>query len=122
MKRFATAVAVTLMSIGVATAQAPNASSAGAADNTNSKSSPTFQGWLTDYSKANKGYISRQAYMDEMGRRWDAMDRDHRGLTMDQVNSMYGYAGSQPSPGMVKPQTNATNPTGTELKGQNSGK
>lgn len=108
-----------MLTLGTASAQqtAP-ATSAGAADNTNSRSSPTFQGWMSDYSKANKGYISRQAYMDEMGRRWDAMDRSRNGLTMDQVNSMYGYSGA--NPGMVKRQTNATNPTGTEPKGQNS--
>jgi len=125
MKRIAAALAATLLSIGIATAQTPNAattSSTGAADNTNSKSTPSMQTWMHDYSTRNKGYISRKAYMDEMGRRWDAMDRGSQGLTMDQINSMYGYAGSQPSPGMVKPQTNSTNPTGTELKGQNSGK
>ena len=125
MKQIAIAVAATLMSVGIAAAQAPNApatTSAGAADNSNSKSAPAFQSWMRDYSTKNKGYISRQAYMDEMGRRWDAMDRNRQGLTMDQINSMYGYEGAQPSPGMVKPQTNSTNPTGTELKGQNSGK
>jgi len=125
MKHIATAVAAAIMSIGIAAAQTPNAgttSSTGAADNTNSKSAPSVQSWMHDYSARNKGYISRQAYMDEMGRRWDTMDRNNQGLTTDQINSMYGYTGSQPSPGMVKPQTNATNPSGTELKGQNSGK
>ena len=76
---------------------------------------------MSDYSRTNHGYISRRAYMDEMGRRWDAMDRSQQGLTMDQIDSMYGYTNSQPSPGMVKRQTNATNPSGTEPKGQNSG-
>jgi hypothetical protein len=110
------------MSIGVAIAQTPGTptpSSTGAADNTNSKSAPTLQTWMSDYSRANKGYISRKAYMDEMGRRWDTMDRNNQGLTMDQINGMYGYSGA--TPGMVKGQTNATNPTGTEPKGQNSG-
>src|SRR5438445_1457872 len=105
------------MAIGVATAQTPNSattSSTGAADNTNSRSAPTLHTWMHDYSSRNKGYISRRAYMDEMGRRWDSMDRRHHGLTVDQIDSMYGYSNSQPSPGMVKPQTNATNPSGTE--------
>ncbi len=95
----------------------------GGADSSNSKTGPvaaSMQGWMTDYSKTNKGYISRQAYMDEMGRRWDAMDTSKQGLTTTQINSMYS-TGPGPSPGMVKRQTNSTNPTGTELKGQNSG-
>ena len=120
MKTAATAVCAALMSIGVAMAQTPGTpSSTGAADNSNSKSAPTLQTWMSDYSRTNKGYISRKAYMDEMGRRWDAMDRSNQGLTMDQINGMYGY--NAPSPGMVKGQTNATNPSGTEPKGQNSG-
>jgi len=116
------AVFAASMSIGIATAQTPNAATttaAGAADNSNSRSAPTMQSWMSDYSSSNKGYISRRAYMDEMGRRWDAMDRNQQGLTTDQINSMYGYG---PTPGAVKAQTNATNPSGTELKGQNSGK
>ena len=121
MNRGMLAICVALASVGVATAQpsAPMTNGVGAADSTNSKSAPTLQTWMSDYSTAHKGYISRQAYMDEMGRRWDAMDRNQRGLTVDEINSMYGY--SQPSPGMTHAQTNATNPSGTELKGQNSG-
>ena len=89
----------------------------GAADNTNSKSDPSYQDWLTTQSRANHGYISRRVYMDEMGRRWDALDREHRGLTRDQIDSMYGA----PSPGQVKANSSYTNPTGTEARGQNSG-
>lgn len=89
----------------------------GAADNTNSKSDPSYQDWLTTQSQANHGYISRRVYMDEMGRRWDTLDREHRGLTRDQIDSMYGA----PSPGEVKANSSSTNPTGTEPKGQNSG-
>lgn len=121
MKKVLVATAAALMSIGVACAQTPNAattSSTGAADNTNSKSAPTLQTWMSDYSRQNKGYISRKAYMDEMNRRWEAADRNNQGLTMDEINSMYGYG---PTPGAVKAQTNATNPSGTEPKGQNSG-
>jgi hypothetical protein len=118
VKRIATAVAATLLTIGVAAAQAPNASSSGTAESTNSKTSPTLQSWMSDYSRTNNGYISRRAYMDEMGRRWDAMDHNQQGLTVDQINSMYGPG---PTPGAVKAQTNRTNPTGTERKGQNSG-
>jgi hypothetical protein len=122
MKPTLTVVFAALMSTGVAmaqTANSPTPTGVGAADSTNSKSAPTLQTWMSDYSRANKGYISRKAYMDEMNRRWEAMDRNNQGLTMDQINSMYGY--TQPNPGMVHGQTNATNPSGTEPKGQNSG-
>ena len=93
----------------------------GAADNTNSRSAPgtpTFQNWMNDQSRTNQGYISREAYMQEAGRRWDQMDTSRRGLTADQINSLYGPS---PTPGQVNPPTNQTNPTGTEPKGQNSG-
>ena len=72
------------------------------ADNSNSKVAPgsSFSGWMTDYAKTNQGRISRDAYMQEAGRRWDAMDRDRQGLTTDQIGTIYGYppAGSMPSP------------------------
>ena len=122
MKHTLTAVCAALMSCGIAMAQTPNSptpTGVGAADSTNSKSAPTLQTWMSDYSTAHKGYISRKAYIDEMNRRWDAMDRNNQGLTVDQINSMYGYG--QPDPSRVRPQNNATNPTGNELKGQNSG-
>ena len=51
----------------------------------------SFSGWMTDYSKSHQGRISRQAYMDEAGRRWDAVDQNNQGLTSDQINGMYGY-------------------------------
>jgi len=50
----------------------------------------SFSGWMTDYSKANQGRISRQAYMDEAGRRWDSADKNNQGLTNAEINRMYG--------------------------------
>ena len=89
------------------------------ADNTNSKAGPavSYQDWLANQSQVNHGYITRQTYMDEMGRRWDVLDIEHRGLTADQINSMY----AAPSPGQVKANSPYTNPTGTEPRGENSG-
>jgi len=91
----------------------------GAADNTNSEIAPqgSYQDWLSEQSQTNHGYISRREYMDEMGRRWDRLDREHRGLTPDQIDSMY----EAPSPGEVKAPGPHSNPTGTEREGQNSG-
>ncbi|MEO6929161.1 MAG: hypothetical protein ABI190_08345 [Casimicrobiaceae bacterium] len=87
-------------------------------DNTNSRTAPHFNTWMHDYSKTNHGRISREAYMNEAGRRWDMMDAKHEGLTTDQINSMYGYG---PTPNRVNKGGKMTNPTGTELQGQNSG-
>jgi hypothetical protein len=100
------------LSVGTAHAQA---------DNTNSKTAPRFNTWMTDYSKANNGRISRQAYMDEAGKRWDAMDTSKQGLTETQINQMYGYNSGAATPAMVKRGNSGTNPTGTEPKGENSG-
>ena len=90
------------------------------ADNTNSKEAPavtSYQNWMHDSSAKKHGYISRQEYMDEMGRRWDAMDKDKRGLTTAQINSMY----ITPSHTTVQQGNSITNPTGTERKGQSGG-
>ena len=114
-KAFVSAAALSLL-LGVG-----NAHAQGAADDTNSMSGPvvSYQDWLTRQSQTEHGYISRRAYMDEMGRRWDARDTTRHGLTPAQINSMYGNPA--PSPGEVNPAGPNTNPTGTESRGQNSG-
>jgi len=63
--------------------QAPTSTARGAADNTNSKSGPgVADSWADKYASEHQGKISRQAYLDEMGRRFDAMDTSKRnGLT-----------------------------------------
>ena len=109
LKHTLVAVAVALCASGTAFAQA---------DNTNSRTDPSFHSWMHDYSRAHNERISREAYMAEAGRRWDMMDREHRGLTTQQIDSMYGTVAT---PNMVNGGSNRTNPTGTELKGQNSG-
>jgi hypothetical protein len=68
------------------------------ADNTNSKTSPAFGGWMTDWSMSNNGRISREAYMREQERRWDLADAQKRGLTVDEINRAYGYTWSTPTP------------------------
>jgi len=62
-----------------------------APDNNMTAEKNSFSGWMTDYSKAHDGRISRQAYMDESGRRWDAMDSSKQGLTAEQISGMYGH-------------------------------
>ena len=68
------------------------------ADNTNSKTSPALGNWMTDWSNANQGRISRDAYMREQERRWDMLDTQRRGLTVDEINRAYGYTWSTPTP------------------------
>lgn len=93
----------------------PTSTSRGAADNTNSRSGPgVADTWVTKYAAEHKGRISRQAYMDEMGRRfdtmdkakqggitrqayiddltrqWEAMDRNNQGLTPAEVSRLTG--------------------------------
>lgn len=67
-----------------------------------------FAGWLSDYQSKHQGRISRQAYIDEVNRRWDTVDRDKKGLTVDQINQTYGLgatgtAGVNPAPGNMGP-------------------
>lgn len=106
-----------------ATFAAVAASSAFAqADNSNSKVAPasSFSNWMMEHSKSNQGRISRDAYMQESGRRWDAMDQKREGLTSDQVNGLYGYQTSPSAPAgsnsmgspMSMPKDTMTAPTG----------
>ena len=52
-------------------------------------SSMSFQQWLNTQQGKR---ISRKAYMDEVSRRWDAMDRSNQGLTYDEITRTYGSA------------------------------
>jgi hypothetical protein len=54
----------------------------------------SFDRWATDWSAAHNGRITRDAYMEEMGRRWDAMDRNRQGLTPRELSAMTGKVDS----------------------------
>jgi len=98
-----------LTALAVATTMAFGASTAFAqADNTNSNIAPaqpnaaaSWPHWMNNYSTAHNGRISRQAYFDEMGRRWDAADARRQGLSVDEINRLYGPANSDPVTGAV---------------------
>jgi len=81
------------MSAG-AMAQSTGGDSSGAASGGqgggNTATSSTFQSWLNQHSGKK---ISRQAYLDEVSRRWDAADASKQGLTTDEINRMYWNAG-----------------------------
>lgn len=80
-----------------------------------STNSVTFDGWVNDTAAKNNGLVSRDVYLDEMGRRWEAapdhqgtrdayltglrtrweqVDRDNRGLTPAQVSRLTGRVDS----------------------------
>jgi hypothetical protein len=46
---------------------------------------------MDNQSRTQNGYITRDQYMQEAGRRWDMADKSRKGLTVDQVNNIYGY-------------------------------
>src|SRR5690242_12896677 len=105
MQRQPLALALALAgTIGLAAAGSTFAADTG--DSTNSKTNATASRqagvpastagdtWATDYAARNNGRISRKAYMDEMGRRWDAMDRNQQGLTPAEVSHMTGHVDS----------------------------
>lgn len=71
-------------------------SAIGQTDNTNSRMAPPngFSTWMTDQSKMHNGYITRDQYMQEAGRRWDMADTSRRGLTPAEINQIYGYNSS----------------------------
>ena len=58
------------MTLAAASAVALAGPSLAQSDNTNSRTAPArtegFNNWMSDYSTAHQGRISRQAYMDEM--------------------------------------------------------
>lgn len=98
----ASTLAILALAVSVSTgafAQSPGTggstggSSAGGSGGVTS-SSMSFQQWLNTQQGKR---ITRQAYMDEVGRRWDAMDRSSQGLTYDEINRTYG-AGNMGGP------------------------
>jgi len=64
-------------------------------------SSGTFQSWLNEH---RSGRISRQAYLDEVARRWDAADRDRQGLTYDEISRTYYSPIGMGGPTTTSPQ------------------
>jgi len=67
--------------------------------------------WSETQAKSNNGRISRKAYMDEMGRRWDTMDNSKQGLTPAEVSRLYGNVDSAAMPAR----------TGSGVQGGNMG-
>src|SRR5690606_16148239 len=66
----------------------------GAADHSNARvnaASPDgdMSSWANEYARSNQGRISRDAYLEEMGRRWDQHDQNRQGLTPDQLGQVY---------------------------------
>ena len=77
---------------GAASGAASNDTTRGAPDNTNAKarSGTDMSTWVKHQASEHKGRISRQAYLDEMARRWDSLDRNNQGLTPAEVSRLTG--------------------------------
>ena len=106
-RKLAIAIASALVLATPALAQSPS-TQANPNNPTGVGGSGAFSGWLSDYQAKNQGKISRQAYLDEVGRRWDMADQQKQGLTVDQINQTYGMgatgtAGLSTAPGNMGP-------------------
>ena len=55
--------------------------------------------WADDYSSKHNGRVSRDAYMTEVGRRWDEQDKTREGLTLPEVEKVYAGSGQVPVQG-----------------------
>jgi hypothetical protein len=65
-----------------------------------SQTAESWNGWMSGYAAKHQGRISREAYMDEMGRRWDYADRNSQGLTPAEVSRIYGNVDSSAGPSL----------------------
>src|SRR5689334_2238101 len=82
-------VGVGAQSTGASGSSDGGAAAGGATGGGVTSSSMSFQQWLNTQQGKR---ISRKAYMDEVSRRWDAMDRSNQGLTYDEITRTYGSA------------------------------
>ena len=53
--------------------------------------------WMRNESVRGNGRISRRAYLDYMGQRWDAADTSRQGLTPAEVSRLTGHVDSNAS-------------------------
>ena len=101
--------------------------------------SATIQSWAQDTAAQNGGVIREQAYLDEMGRRWDAdpnhrgsrsayldrerarweaLDSDNHGLTPAQVSELTGKVDTSAGPALSGSGVQAGNMGPGNAKGQ----
>lgn len=80
--------------------------------------SDSWNTWTDTQAKKNKGRVSRQAYMSEMGRRWDSMDHSKKGLTPAEVSHLYGNVDSAAMPAKTGSGVQAGNMGPGNQKGQ----
>jgi hypothetical protein len=50
----------------------------------------SLDAWMNRHATEHQGRVSRQAYMDEMARRWDSLDRSKQGLTPAEISRLTG--------------------------------
>ena len=102
-----TMVAMALAAFSVGTVYAQTSGSTGGQGGGSTASTSTFQDWLNSHSAKSGGRITRQAYMEEAGRRWDAMDKTKQGLTAAEIRGMYNPPAVMGGPTATSPQDKA---------------
>ena len=61
------------------------------------------QDWAEGYAREHNGRVTREAYMNEVGRRWASVDRNGQGLTPEELRALYGgSAGAAPATSTVR--------------------
>ena len=67
--------------------QTPETAAVGGNDQTERQN---FDNWMNTYATAHNGRITREEFMDQMGRRWDTLDAQRSGaMTPDQARRIY---------------------------------
>ncbi|HEY2884957.1 MAG TPA: hypothetical protein VGJ08_07060 [Rhizomicrobium sp.] len=77
-----------------------------------------FDTWAHDWSTGHHGRITRDAYMEEMGRRWDAKDANRQGLTPSEVSELTGRVDSNALPARTGSGVQAGNMGPGNMKGK----
>ena len=56
-----------------------------------------FDAWMNEHATAHNGEIAREAFMNQMSRRWDALDPERSGhMTPDQARRIYASSEENP--------------------------
>ena len=67
--------------------QTPNTAGVGGSDQMEGQN---FDDWMNSYATSHNGRITREEFMDQMGRCWDTLDAQRSGyMTPDQARRVY---------------------------------
>jgi hypothetical protein len=73
-------------------------SSANGGERLSTTNSGNFDAWASDYASQHNGRISREEFLNEMGQRFDQLDKQHQGsLTPNEVQEIFIFTPANPS-------------------------